>query len=72
MSDTGRVANEGEAATGELYVEEPVVEVDETVNTETQEPQYEIPNKFQNKSIEDVAKSYSELEKSFGRQEEVS
>jgi hypothetical protein len=68
MSDTGRVANEGEAATGELYVEEPVVEVDETVNTETKEPQYEIPNKFQNKSIEDVAKSYSELEKSFGRQ----
>lgn len=71
MSDAGRVVNEAEAATGNLYVEEStesVKEDNETSNVEQAKPQYEIPSKFQNKSIEDVAKSYSELEKSFGKQ----
>ena len=34
----------------------------------TTQPQYEIPEKFRDKSVEDVVKSYSELEKQFGRQ----
>jgi len=68
MSDTGRVVNEKEEATGELYVEDPVQENNETVNNEQEKPQYEIPSKFKDKGIEDIVKSYSELEKSFGRQ----
>ncbi len=35
---------------------------------ENKEPEYQIPNKFKDKSIEDVSKSYEELEKKLGRQ----
>lgn len=41
---------------------------EETENLEQTQPQYEIPDKFKNKSVEDVIKSYSELEKQFGKQ----
>lgn len=36
-------------------------------DNEISEPQYEIPQKFQGKSLEDVAKSYEELERELGR-----
>jgi len=40
----------------------------ETTQDVDQQPEYEIPAKFQGKSIEDVVKSYTELEKLSGRQ----
>ena len=48
----------------------PIVEdtqTEEPVGEEISEPQYEIPQKFQGKSVEDVAKSYEELERELGR-----
>ena len=35
---------------------------------ENKEPEYEVPDKFKDKSIQDVSKSYEELEKKLGRQ----
>jgi len=35
---------------------------------ENKEPEYEVPDKFKDKSIADVSKSYEELEKKLGRQ----
>lgn len=66
--DKDRIVNETEPVTGDLYVEESTLEENETTNTEPEKPVYQIPSKFQNKSAEDVAKSYSELEKSYGKQ----
>ena len=66
--DKDRIVNETEPVTGDLYVEESTPEENETTNTEPEKPVYQIPSKFQNKSAEDVAKSYSELEKSYGKQ----
>ena len=66
--DKDRIVNETEPVTGDLYVEESTLEENETTNTEPEKPDYQIPSKFQNKSAEDVAKSYSELEKSYGKQ----
>lgn len=54
---------------GETFadLEEEVIEevVEEELVEET--PSYQIPDKFKDKSIEDVAKSYQELESEFGR-----
>jgi len=66
--DKDRIVNETEPATGDLYVEESTPEENKNTNTEPEKPDYQIPSKFQNKSVEDVAKSYSELEKSYGKQ----
>lgn len=62
-------------ADGEEFVDvnAPDVEVQDTQEAEAEpteevsEPEYEIPQKFQGKSIEDVAKSYEELERELGR-----
>lgn len=62
MSDIDRVVNDNEKPTGELLVEE------ETVVTEEPTPAIEIPTKFKDKGIEDIIKSYSELEKQYGKQ----
>ena len=51
-----------EFATLEETLEEEVIPEEEVV-----EVTYEIPDKFKDKSIEDVAKSYQELESEFGR-----
>jgi len=66
--DKDRIVNETEPATGDLYVEESTPEENKNTNTEPEKPDYQIPSKFQNKSVEDVAKYYSELEKSYGKQ----
>jgi hypothetical protein len=65
--DKGRVVNDtSEELTGNLYEEEGTQE--NQIITEQEKPQYEIPSKFKDKGLEDVVKSYSELEKSFGKQ----
>tara|TARA_R110000822_G_scaffold84959_3_gene199242 strand:- start:5713 stop:6489 length:777 start_codon:yes stop_codon:yes gene_type:complete len=62
----------------EILVEEPVAEVEQTIEataeseqeTQATEPPVEstLPDKFAGKSAEDIAQSYLELEKSYGRQ----
>lgn len=44
------------------------IEVQEESNIEQTEPHIEIPSKFKDKSVEDIVKSYTELEKQFGKQ----
>lgn len=61
-----------EQETAEEVEGEEVVDFDnETVEVEAEQaeeqPAYEIPEKFKDKSLEDVVKSYTELEKEFGR-----
>jgi len=49
---------------------EDTVEPDETLSmgeSETQEPDFEIPDKFSGKSVEDIVKSYQNLEQELGR-----
>ena len=46
---------------------EPVKE-EVVAEPENKEPEYVVPDKFKDKSIEDVSKSYEELEKKLGRQ----
>ena len=49
---------------------ENTVEPDETLSmgeSETQEPDFEVPNKFSGKSVEDIVKSYQNLEQELGR-----
>ena len=45
-----------------------VEEEEVTEKKDEQKPEYSIPDKFKDKSIEDVSKSYEELEKKLGRQ----
>ena len=50
--------------------EQNTVEPDETLElqeAETQEPAYEVPDKFSGKSVEDIVKSYQNLEQELGR-----
>jgi len=49
---------------------ENTVELDETLSmgeAETEEPAFEVPDKFSNKSVEDIVKSYQNLEQELGR-----
>ena len=57
LEDGQEFATLGEETSEEVVEEEEVAEV----------PSYQIPEKFKDKSIEDVAKSYQELESEFGR-----
>ena len=50
--------------------EQNTIEPDETLElqeAETQEPAYEVPDKFSGKSVEDIVKSYQNLEQELGR-----
>ena len=51
----------------EPVVEEEIVEEVEEVEVEEAEPEVELPKKFQGKSLEDIVKSYTELERELGR-----
>ncbi len=64
MSTPERIV-EPEVITGTLEVEE---QTQEPINQELTQPQVELPAKFKDKSVEDIVKSYTELEKQFGRQ----
>lgn len=61
MSTAERIQTPDEV-TGELEVNQ------EESNIEQTKPQTEIPSKFKDKSVEDIVKSYTELEKQFGKQ----
>ena len=46
------------------------IDPDETLSmgeAETQEPAFEVPDKFSGKSVEDIVKSYQNLEQELGR-----
>mgnify|MGYP003639614460 FL=1 len=42
-------------------------EFDESPDEQEQDPEYNLPSKFKGKSVDDVVKSYTELEREFGR-----
>ena len=51
----------------EPEIDEGATEEVDNAEQEDKEPEVEVPEKFKNKSLEDIVKSYMELEKEFGR-----
>jgi len=67
MSDRDRVVNKEDAPTGNLLVEEETNVTEEQAPVEAK-PSVEVPEKFKGKELDDIIKSYSELEKQYGKQ----
>jgi len=65
VEDDDNDKNEEELNTAEPETDEGAVKEDE--EKAGNEPTIEVPEKFKNKSLEDIVKSYMELEKEFGR-----
>jgi len=62
VDNAGELPPNGEGLFNDLMAEK------QQIQTETQTPSYQIPEKFQGKSLEEVVKSYVELESKVGSQ----